>query len=71
MNNPIRRHGERYVKRFPVNLGKTVYFKIIRYCSVHGEIDLFHCPNFDEAHGNCPNSPQEKGAAVLVFKKAA
>jgi hypothetical protein len=70
MNNPIRRHGERYVKKFPVNLGKTVYFKIIRFCSVHGEIDLFHCANFDASHGDCPN-PQKGAAAVLVFKKAA
>ncbi len=67
-----RGHGEKYRRKFPVEGGgKTVYIRHVRYCVVHGEIDLLLFPNFDLEHGECSNTPTRSAAAVLVFKKAA
>jgi hypothetical protein len=60
-----KQHGEKSIRKFRVNQGKTVYVRFVRYCVVHGEIDCFLHPNFELEHGDCQNTPTGKAAAKL------
>lgn len=69
-------HGEVTTKRIPVNQGRTIYTKRVKFCAAHGEIDLFLCneTEWQRLHGDCVNSPVTEGAFVQLpktFKKAA
>lgn len=67
-------HGKIYPKKTRVGDG-TVYLKHVRFCQIHGEIDLFTCDDWDAKHAGCA-SPLEKPATVglelpKVMRKAA
>lgn len=69
-------HGQITIKRIPVNQGKTIYTKRVKYCAAHGEIDLFMCDEseWQRLHAECVNQPQKNGAFCPLpkaLKKAA
>jgi hypothetical protein len=64
------KHGE--IKRKLIQVGSGhVYEKTIRYCAVHGEIDLFTCPDWDARHGRCDRSEQPAAVRLELPKTIA
>lgn len=65
-------HGEIYKKR--IKVGAFVYLKTVRFCAVHGGIDLFTCADWDAKHGKCNRSEAVHGIGLEIpkaMKKAA
>ncbi len=48
-------HGEKSIKTITVNNGRLTFFKTVRFCSVHGEIDTILQPDqvWNIKHAEC------------------
>ena len=55
------KHGQVYTKKITVENGNQEFAKRVKFCAVHGEIDLFLCGGeipWQRVHGRCgKNAP--------------
>ena len=66
-------HGEKITRKYQVNNGTETFTKTLKYCVVHGEIDLVSIAGeleWQKLHGTC-NRPGKNEPATRNFQTMA
>lgn len=60
-------HGEETTIKTRVGGGSSVYTKRVKFCAVHGQIDLFYIGSleaWEKAHGKCDREEKAQGSGL-------